>query len=122
MFWVQQEASFCFLEYFRKFHGRLSAEERTGDAQERRTWQERAQPGPGPGGRTEPGTASRTALQGPTQHGHRETWQGNANGQQSAVTRVLLSSALPPPTLMGSVASEALSFPPGLEISETCTC
>lgn len=111
---VWQEASFCSLECFRKFLKRLSVEERigAGAAAGRRE----AQPGPGPGCRTGRGTAP----QGPPQHGKQEAW-GNANSQQSSVTGVLKSSALPRPAVLGSVASEALSFPPGLAVTENCS-
>ena len=109
---VWQEAGFCSLECFRKFRKRLSVEERTGDG-----WggAGRREPGPEPGRRTEHGTA----LQGPPQHSEPATW-GNTNSQQSSVTGVLQSSALPH-SVWGSVVSEALSFPPGLVISETCS-
>lgn len=108
---VWQEAGFCSLECFRKFHKRLSVEERIGDGWDRRE----AQPGPEPGHRTGHGTAS----QGPPQHSEQET-RGNTSSQQSSATGVLLLSALPH-SVLGSVASEALSFPPGLAISETCS-
>ena len=107
---VWQEASFYSLECFRKFHKRLSVEERIGDG-----WggagRREAQPGPGPECRTGHGTAP----QGPPQHSEQDT-QGNANSQQSSVTGVLQSSALSRPAVLGSVASEALSFPPGLAL------
>lgn len=41
---------------------------------------------------------------------------GNAYGQQSAVTGILLPSTLPPPTLTVSVASETLRSPPALRV------
>ena len=107
---VWQEASFCSLECFRKFHKRLSVEERIGDRWSR-TGRREAQTGPGSGRRTGHGAAP----QGPPQHSEQDT-RGNASSQQFSVTGVLQSSALPRPAVLGSAASEALSFPPGLAL------